>query len=78
MIDDELTWQRREVTGETVHVCEKCGRPVSEYLMRQAADDTTPDGGAGMRICAACHEAIESGTDPVELDEEDDLELARS
>ena len=45
MIDDELTWQRREITGETVHVCESCGRPVSEYLLRQAGDDTTDDGG---------------------------------
>jgi hypothetical protein len=77
MIDEELIWQRREITGETVHVCENCGRPVSAYLLRQAEDDTTDDGGAGMRICPACYEAIASGTAPVELDEEDELELVR-
>jgi hypothetical protein len=77
MIDEELTWQQRDITGETVHVCEKCGRPMRADLLRQAADDTTDDGGAGMRICPVCLEAIARGVDPVELDEEDDLELVR-
>jgi hypothetical protein len=78
MIDEELTWQQREITGETIHVCERCGRPVSDALLRHAADDTTPDGGAGMHICADCLSAIERGVEPVELDDEDDLELARA
>ena len=77
MIDEELTWQQREITGEKVHVCERCGRPVSASLVRQAADETTADGGAGMRICVDCQNAIERGIDPVELDEDDVPELVR-
>lgn len=75
MTDDELVWQRREITGTAVHVCENCGRPVSGSLLRQAADETTPDGGSGMRICADCLEAIERGTAPLELDDEDEVEM---
>lgn len=77
MIDDELVWQRREVTGESAHVCERCGRPMSANLVRQAADETTADGGGGMRVCADCVDAIERGIDPIELDEEDELDLVR-
>ncbi|HYI14430.1 MAG TPA: hypothetical protein VEX37_03495 [Thermomicrobiales bacterium] len=77
MIDEELTWQRREISGETVQVCEKCGRPMSDALLRLSADETSADGGAGMRICPACFEAMASGTAPVELDDEDDLEPVR-
>ncbi len=77
MIDDELAWQRREITGETVHVCEKCGRPMSDYYLRQTADETSADGGAGMRICAACYETIERGIEPLELDEDDDVTAIR-
>lgn len=77
MIDDELIRQQREITGETVHVCENCGRPLRAGFLRRATDDTTADGGGGMRICPDCLDAIGRGTDPVELDEEDDLELVR-
>ena len=77
MIDEELVWQRREITGTTVHVCENCGRPVGETLLYLADAETTADGGPGMRICADCREAIGRGTAPVELDEEDDIELVR-
>ncbi|HEX5166025.1 MAG TPA: hypothetical protein VFV93_11560 [Thermomicrobiales bacterium] len=73
MIDEELVWQRREITGETVRVCENCGRPMDIALLRQAADDTTDDGGPGMRICPDCLDAMARGVDPVELDDEDDL-----
>lgn len=76
MIDEELTWQQREITGESVHVCERCGRPVGANLLRQAADDTTADGGGGMRVCADCLDAIDRGMAPLDLDE-DDLEPAR-
>jgi hypothetical protein len=74
MIDEELIWQKREVTGEAVLACENCGRPVSATLLRDVPDETTADGGAGMRICAACLEAIERGTEPVELADDDELE----
>ena len=74
MIDEELTWQQREITGTTVHVCENCGRPLTAAIMRQADDDTSDDGGGGMRICADCYEAIERGTAPIELDDDEDLE----
>jgi len=76
MIDDELAWQQREITGATVHVCENCGRPVGASLLRQAAEHTTADGGGGMRICADCLDAIKRGMAPLDLDE-DDLESAR-
>ena len=75
MIDEELTWQQREITGEAAYACENCGRPVSAALLREVPDETTADGGAGMRVCAACLEAIERGTAPVELDVEDEPEL---
>jgi hypothetical protein len=73
MIDEELIWQRRDITGETIRVCENCGRPMDASLLRRADDETTADGGAGMRICPDCLNAMARGTDPVELDDDDDL-----
>jgi len=71
MIDDELILQQREIAGDAVHLCENCGRPISAALLRHIPDETTADGGVGMRICVACLEAIERGTEPVELEDED-------
>jgi hypothetical protein len=73
-MNEELIWQQREITGEAVYACENCGRPVSAALLREIPDETTADGGVGMRVCAACLEAIERGTAPVELDDEDEPE----
>jgi hypothetical protein len=71
MRDDELGWESREITGTATLACERCGRPVSPMSLRHAEDDASADGGAGMRICADCLDAIERGTEPIELDDDE-------
>ena len=71
MIDEELTWQQREITGTAVRVCERCGRPIDATEMQMVDDETSADGGTGMRICADCMNAIARGADPVDLADDD-------
>lgn len=72
MIDDELTQQWREVTGRTVPVCSRCGRPVTGALLTDPQADPSPEAGVD-GICRDCWERIEAGEVPLDLDDESEL-----
>lgn len=74
MIDEELALQQRDVTGERVQVCERCGRPlIGNPSLPVAPRSPLADPTDGIGVCASCWLAVETGMDPIPMDDEDNL-----
>jgi hypothetical protein len=70
MIDEELLLQHRDVAGDVVHLCERCGRPITSPvapLPEPAGPFATEV--EGLRLCADCWYLIETGAVTLEDEE---------
>lgn len=72
MTDNELLGQMREITGQTVPVCDLCGRPIQAEFVTDARRYVEPDG--ALRICADCRELHARGNEPLTELFDDDID----
>ncbi len=75
MSDEEWTLQQRDVSGDTVLLCDRCGQPidasVAHVVMPEPSELVQP--GTETWLCPTCWEAFESGQE--DLEPEVDLEV---
>jgi hypothetical protein len=69
MIDEEIVGQQREITGQSVAICDFCRLPVPRTsLVRVEGASRLAEPVEALHICESCRERIERGEFP--LDEE--------
>jgi hypothetical protein len=71
-MDEEQIGQIREISGDTVMVCELCGKPSIEVsvVVIERRSSGAPE--TEMRICPSCRRQLEAGELPLDPDELND------
>lgn len=74
MVDDEQARQQRDISGDAILFCDRCGQPIdpaSAHLIEPEPSELVQPGPETW-LCAACWEASQSGQE--DLEPEVDLE----
>lgn len=62
MVDEDLALRRREITGETVQLCDLCGAPITgEAAIFEQAEFPPGQAAEPMILCEACQGEVERG-----------------
>lgn len=75
-MDEELVGQLKEISGDTVAVCELCGTPADALtvVVMERRSSGVPE--SDVRVCASCLRQIEAGELPVEPADDDLVDAA--
>ncbi|HMM41189.1 MAG TPA: hypothetical protein PKA95_04755 [Thermomicrobiales bacterium] len=69
MVDEDLALRRREITGETVQLCDLCGAPIAgQATVFEQAEFPPGHAAEGMILCDECRREAERGE--IDLQEE--------
>ena len=62
MVDEDLALRRREITGETVQLCDLCGAPIAgQATVFEQAEFPPGHAAEGMILCDECRREAERG-----------------
>jgi hypothetical protein len=74
--DEDIAWQQREITGTTLHLCERCGRPLDPEGVDAITltEPTSPlaEPTEGERLCADCYTRMGNSESAIIWDDDDE------
>lgn len=75
MVNEDLALRRREITGETVQLCDLCGAPIAgEATIFEQAEFPPGQATEPMVLCESCRAEVERGEIDIQ-EEPPDIEV---